>query len=167
MKRNPRKQKWTRAWRNNTGKELVNDNVFEFEKRRNVPLKYNRDTIAQTVKVMARAEEIKERRRKDFYEARMKDTREMKKTEMLRDIKIHGHLMDAEDRKAERKKALAENKEAEMQAEKSSDSELVKPIDLEETEQVKPQKQVIKVKASKSKQKAVGSGRKDTMDLDN
>jgi hypothetical protein len=41
-KRNPRKTKWTKAFRKAAGKELTVDPSFEFEKRRNVPVKYDR-----------------------------------------------------------------------------------------------------------------------------
>ena len=42
-KHNPRKCKWTKAYRKSMGKEMSKDSVFEFEKRRNEPLRYNRD----------------------------------------------------------------------------------------------------------------------------
>ena len=41
-KRNPRKVKWTKAFRKARGKELTVDPAFEFEKRRHVPVKYDR-----------------------------------------------------------------------------------------------------------------------------
>jgi large subunit ribosomal protein L24e len=33
---------WTKAFRKLRGKELTNDPIFEFEKKRNEPLPYNR-----------------------------------------------------------------------------------------------------------------------------
>ncbi|CAL1262764.1 unnamed protein product [Larinioides sclopetarius] len=47
-KKNPRKLKWTKAFRKAAGKELTNDPVFEFEKRRNVPVQYNRQLWKET-----------------------------------------------------------------------------------------------------------------------
>merc|ERR1712227_430572 len=41
-KKNPRKTKWTKAFRKARGKELTVDPAFEFEKRRNIPVKYSR-----------------------------------------------------------------------------------------------------------------------------
>ena len=41
-KKNPRKAKWTKAFRKSAGKELAVDPSFEFEKKRNVPGKYDR-----------------------------------------------------------------------------------------------------------------------------
>lgn len=42
-KKNPRKVRWTKAYRKVTGKELGVDPSFEFEKRRNIPVKYDRE----------------------------------------------------------------------------------------------------------------------------
>ena len=41
-KRNPRKTRWTKAWRKSNGKELAVDSTFEFEKRRHEPVKYRK-----------------------------------------------------------------------------------------------------------------------------
>jgi large subunit ribosomal protein L24e len=42
-KKNPRKVRWTKAYRKVAGKELGVDPSFEFEKRRNIPIKYDRE----------------------------------------------------------------------------------------------------------------------------
>lgn len=39
-KRNPRKTAWTKAYRKARGKEMTVDTTFDFEKRRNRPVKY-------------------------------------------------------------------------------------------------------------------------------
>ena len=49
-KKNPRKAKWTKAFRKTAGKELAVDPSFEFEKRRNEPVKYSRELWQQTSK---------------------------------------------------------------------------------------------------------------------
>ena len=51
-KKNPRKAKWTKAFRKSAGKELAVDPTFEFEKRRNVPVKYDRELWQKTVGAM-------------------------------------------------------------------------------------------------------------------
>ena len=51
-KKNPRKAKWTKAFRKSAGKELAVDPSFEFEKRRNVPVKYDRELWQTTVNAM-------------------------------------------------------------------------------------------------------------------
>ncbi|KAF2351735.1 Ribosomal protein L24e-related, partial [Trinorchestia longiramus] len=45
-KRNPRKARWTKSFRKLNGKELISDPTFEFERKRNVPVKYNREKWA-------------------------------------------------------------------------------------------------------------------------
>ena len=49
-KKNPRKARWTKAFRKSAGKELAVDPSYEFEKRRNEPVKYNRELWEQTSK---------------------------------------------------------------------------------------------------------------------
>ena len=41
--RNPRKVRWTKAFRKSNGKELTIDPSLEFEKKRNQPMVYNRE----------------------------------------------------------------------------------------------------------------------------
>jgi len=86
MKRNPRKTRWTKAFRKTAGKELALDASFEFEKRRNVPEKYNRDTVEKTLKAMKRVEEIKQKRQDKFYEKRMEVKKKLETAEALREL---------------------------------------------------------------------------------
>ena len=67
MKRNPRKLKWTKAFRKAAGKEMAVDTTYEFEKRRNVPVRYDRNLVATTLLAMKRVKEIRERRERQFY----------------------------------------------------------------------------------------------------
>eukprot|EP00894_Picocystis_sp_ML_P003565 jgi/Pico_ML_1/54082/g4507.t1 len=67
MKRNPRKVKWTKAYRKGHGKELAEDLTYEFERRRNRPEKYNRETLAKTSKPSRR---MKDKKQKESREAR-------------------------------------------------------------------------------------------------
>lgn len=71
MKRNPRKVRWTKAFRKAAGKEMTVDSTLEFEKRRNVPVRYDRDLVTATLGAMQRIQEIKARRERAFYRARM------------------------------------------------------------------------------------------------
>ncbi|XP_012218669.1 probable ribosome biogenesis protein RLP24 [Linepithema humile] len=61
-KKNPRKAKWTKAYRKTAGKELAVDPSFEFEKRRNVPIKYNRELWTKTMQAMKKVESIRQKR---------------------------------------------------------------------------------------------------------
>lgn len=71
MKRNPRKLRWTKAFRAAAGKELVVDSSFAFERRKNRVQKYDREAVANTLHAMPTIEKIKTERQKDFYKARM------------------------------------------------------------------------------------------------
>ena len=78
-KRNPRKVAWTKAYRKTRGKEMAVDRTFEFEKRRNRPVKYDRDLMGKTIVAIQRVEEIKNRREERFFADRMKDAKAEKK----------------------------------------------------------------------------------------
>jgi large subunit ribosomal protein L24e len=49
------------------------DATFDFEKRRNRPVKYDRELMGTTLRAMQRVGEIKARREKMYFEKRMKD----------------------------------------------------------------------------------------------
>jgi len=86
MKRNPRKTRWTKAFRQNAGKEMVMDSAFEFEKKRNVPQKYNREMIDKTIKVMKRVEDIKKKREDIFYSKRMEAKKKSETADALKEL---------------------------------------------------------------------------------
>jgi large subunit ribosomal protein L24e len=48
----------------------IQDSTFEFEKRRNVPVRYNRELVQTTIKAMKRVAEIKARRERAFWKNR-------------------------------------------------------------------------------------------------
>ena len=79
MKRNPRKLKWTKAFRKSAGKEMVVDSTLTFAARRNVPVRYNRDLVAKTLNAMERVSEIRQRRERVFYKKRMAGNKEREK----------------------------------------------------------------------------------------
>lgn len=49
---------------------MIKDSTFEFEKKRNEPLVYNRDLYITTIAAMQRINEIKEKREALFWENR-------------------------------------------------------------------------------------------------
>ena len=51
----------TRMWK---------DSVYEFEKRRNVPVRYDRELVATTLKAMDRIQEIRQKRERAFWRNR-------------------------------------------------------------------------------------------------
>ena len=78
-KRNPRKVAWTKAYRRTRGKEMAVDSTFDFEKRRNRPVKYDRDLMGKTILAMKRVESVKQAREERFFANRMKDAKVEKK----------------------------------------------------------------------------------------
>ncbi|EQL01504.1 ribosome biogenesis protein RLP24 [Ophiocordyceps sinensis CO18] len=76
MKRNPRKLKWTKAYRRNAGKEMVVDSILLFGARCNEPIRYNRELVQKTLAAMQRISEIRCRRERVFYKRRMAGKRE-------------------------------------------------------------------------------------------
>ena len=55
-----------KAYRKLHNKEMVKDTVFEFEKKRNEPVVYNRELYITTIAAMQRVNEIK-RKREDLH----------------------------------------------------------------------------------------------------
>ncbi|XP_072838327.2 putative ribosome biogenesis protein RLP24 isoform X2 [Pogona vitticeps] len=94
-KRNPRKVRWTKAFRKGAGKELTVDNSFEFEKRRNEPVKYQRELWSKTVDAMKRVEEIKRKRQATFIMNRLKKGKELQKAQDITEVKQNIHLIRA------------------------------------------------------------------------
>lgn len=92
-KRNPRKVAWTKAYRKTRGKELAVDSTFEFEKRRNRPVKYDRNLMGKTIMAMQRVQNIKERREARFHGNRMKDAKAEKVSQARVEIEKHVELL--------------------------------------------------------------------------
>jgi len=95
MKRNPRKVKWTKAYRVLHGKELQADATFAFERRRNRPVKYSREVTLATIKAMKSIEEIRERRGERFYEDRMKGVEDARRQKDKKELSQQVHLARA------------------------------------------------------------------------
>jgi len=137
MKRNPRKVKWTKAFRKSAGKEMTIDSTIDFEKRRNVPVRYNRELMQTTINAMKRIGEIKQKREHAFWKNRM--------------------VLSREKQRAHRKKTL--------EAAKASTLKLVEPMIVKtvESAEVRHKTKVL----SKSRSSLVpGEGRSMTMDVD-
>ena len=89
---NPRRKRWTKAFRKANGKELAVDATFEFEKRRNVPVKYSRELWNKSLEAMKRVELIRQKREAHFIQKRQMKAilieREMDRKEVKRDISL-------------------------------------------------------------------------------
>jgi large subunit ribosomal protein L24e len=93
-KRNPRRVRWTKAYRKTHGKELVTDPVLEFEKSRDTAVRYNRDLWVNTIQAMEKIDKIKQDREGRFWEERMKKAehhkREMIKADLIKNQTLIG-----------------------------------------------------------------------------
>lgn len=85
-KRNPRKVAWTKAYRKTRGKEMAVDATFEFEQRRNRPIKYDRDLTGATVTAMQTVARIQAAREQRFFAARQLDAVQTKKVQARAEI---------------------------------------------------------------------------------
>lgn len=94
-KRNPRKSAWTKSFRKARGKEMTVDPVFDFEKRRNAPIKYDRNIVGTTLRAIKRTTEIKRAREERFYANRMKGKKLQEKSEALVELKQDIDLISA------------------------------------------------------------------------
>lgn len=85
-KYNPRKLKWTKAFRRAAGKEMAVDSTFDFERLRNRPVKYDRELMKKTVRTMERVQAIKEKREERFWAKRMAPNKEVQKARDLAEV---------------------------------------------------------------------------------
>lgn len=148
QRRNPRKLRWTKAFRKAAGKELVVDSTLTFAARRNVPVRYNRELVATTLKAMSRIEEIRQKRERAFYKNRMRGNKERQMTADRKLVEQNPELLRMRDvelrRKAEKlaKKAQQESDDEMMDVESESEQE----SEEESEEEAVKQKVVLKAK---------------------
>ena len=101
MKRQPRKLKWTKTHRALRGKEMIVDQnllLGQFAKKRNVPVKYDRNLVEMTMKAMERIEEIRAKRERVFTRRRLsgKAQRDAKRRQDLKVVAEDEHLIRKE-----------------------------------------------------------------------
>ena len=118
-KKNPRKLEWTKTCRAANGKEMTQDNVLEFEQIRNEPTRYNRNLMITTVQAMKKLDEIREARKKRFYEKRMESSKiglkDKIEAALEKDITI---VAEGQVKEEITKKILAKNEIPEVASEK-------------------------------------------------
>lgn len=159
MKRNPRKLRWTKAFRKAAGKEMVVDSTLAFSARRNIPVRYNRDLVSETLRAMGRVEEIRQRRERAFYKNRMRGNKERQKEADRKLVEENPELLRIREVEVSRARAKEEEEELEV-----SEDEEVDAMEVSEEEEEEEQKVAIKIRNKKKsalKKKARGG-----MDLD-
>ena len=175
-KKNPRKLKWTKAYRMAHGKEMTNDTVLEFEQKRNVPTRYNRDLMVKTMQAMKRVDEIKLARQERFFNARMKAAKGQKRSstenelmssvDLITNPKVRAYILKKKQQKEEAKRfrqsggerGLAARKtrgihgKLDLEEESDVDEDMMNDVassDEEQEEQKVQVKAIAKVKAPK------------------
>eukprot|EP01121_Diplochlamys_sp_Union-15-3_P008712 TRINITY_DN2331_c0_g1_i1.p1 TRINITY_DN2331_c0_g1~~TRINITY_DN2331_c0_g1_i1.p1 ORF type:complete len:196 (-),score=33.14 TRINITY_DN2331_c0_g1_i1:106-693(-) len=130
-KKNPRKVKWTLAYRQLHSKKMTMDSSLSFEKKRNRPLKYNRITMQTVIRSIKRIEQIRKAREDQFWYNRMKGNEKQEALEALKDLHRNISLIEPDVVRAKKRR------EAEMELENKAGVE-------EEVVDVEPEVQVIK-----------------------
>jgi large subunit ribosomal protein L24e len=92
-RKNPRKTRWTKAFRKAAGKDLAVDPSFEFEKRRNAPIKYDRELWMKTVHAVKKIEAIKQKREARHILNRLKKGKEMEKKKDVQEVQKNISLL--------------------------------------------------------------------------
>ena len=155
-KKNPRKIRWTKAYRKTHGKELVTDPVYDFEQIKDSAIKYNRNVWVDTIQAMEKLDKIRTERENKFFDMRMrkakKTQKEIIKKDLIRhemlisDPKIREKVDKLRDERDEKKKL----KEEKM---KISKLNLGEKIDEFFNDEVKNETKVKKVLSKKKREK--------------
>eukprot|EP00354_Favella_ehrenbergii_P010729 CAMPEP_0170465934 /NCGR_PEP_ID=MMETSP0123-20130129/10090_1 /TAXON_ID=182087 /ORGANISM="Favella ehrenbergii, Strain Fehren 1" /LENGTH=213 /DNA_ID=CAMNT_0010731951 /DNA_START=8 /DNA_END=649 /DNA_ORIENTATION=- len=168
-KKNPRKLKWTKAYRMAHGKEMTNDAVLEFEQKRNIPTRYNRDLMVKTLQAMKKVDQIKKARQERFFNARMERSKGQKRqsieNELMTDVdlitnpKVKAFILKKKKAKEELKRhrqsggerGLAARKakgiHAKLDLESASDDDVMDVNSSEDEMEAEPVKEVVKAVA--------------------
>jgi len=107
MKHNPRKLKWTKASRKLRGKEMTMDATFEFEKKRNTPVRYNRTLWIKTIQAMKRIDEIRQNRKVRFHKQRLAEQLKARIPSAKKEIAKNKDIMSIPTVKTKTKKKVA------------------------------------------------------------
>jgi len=149
-KKNPRKLRWTKASRMAKGKEMSVDNSLAFEKRRNEPIRYNRDVVVNTIQAMKRIEEIKDKRKQRFFERRMNKAKAQKQTALEKEIGKNLELISDETTKSKVVERLQRKRRAvEMEDHQDEADIAMEEVDVIATKNKKRIKKDTKNKAMK------------------
>ncbi|PAA58978.1 hypothetical protein BOX15_Mlig017500g4, partial [Macrostomum lignano] len=94
-KRNPRKTRWTKAYRMARNKDLSQDLSLTFEARRSTLPKYNREALTQTVEAMRKIVQVRQKRQASHILKRLAKGTEMRRLADVRSVEQELHLVQA------------------------------------------------------------------------
>ncbi|CAL5426377.1 unnamed protein product [Camellia sinensis] len=95
MKRNPRKVKWTKAYRRLHGKDMTQDSTFEFERKRNRPERYDRNLTENTLKAIKKIDKVRVEREARHIAKRMKGKKSKEQKEAAKELDHSIHMVKA------------------------------------------------------------------------
>ncbi|KAL2484585.1 putative ribosome biogenesis protein RLP24 [Abeliophyllum distichum] len=95
MKRNPRKVKWTRAYRRVHGKDMTQDATFEFERKRNRLKRYGRHVAEETLKAIKKIDKVRVEREARYHAKRMKRKNAQVQKEATKELEQSIHMVKA------------------------------------------------------------------------
>uniref|UniRef100_A0A7N0V4A5 TRASH domain-containing protein n=1 Tax=Kalanchoe fedtschenkoi TaxID=63787 RepID=A0A7N0V4A5_KALFE len=95
MKRNPRKVKWTKAYRRLHGKDMTQDSTFEFERKRNRPERYDRNLTENTLKAIKKIDKVRVDREARHHKLRQKGKKAKDQREAVKELEQGIHLVKA------------------------------------------------------------------------
>merc|ERR1712151_1032097 len=76
------------------GKEMTLDSVFNFEKKRLTPTRYNRDLMVKTVQAMQVVDRIKQVRKERFTKKRLAEQIRKRQTSAEKEVARGAHLLE-------------------------------------------------------------------------
>lgn len=91
------------------------DSTLEFEKRRNVPVRYDREMMQQTVKAMKRVQEVKSKREHVFYRKRLEKAKQAEKEATIKEVQRDVQLVKVPSLKRKTAEKVNAIKEKRMQ----------------------------------------------------
>ncbi|GAV64592.1 Ribosomal_L24e domain-containing protein [Cephalotus follicularis] len=95
MKRNPRKVKWTKAYRRLHGKDMTQDATFEFERKRNRPERYDRNLAENTLKAIKKIDKVRSDRAAGYIKKRLDKDKNKKQREAKKELEQGINLVKA------------------------------------------------------------------------
>lgn len=91
------------------------DPSFEFEKRRNIPLKYNRELWQKTIDAIKKIENIKQRRQNLHIMQRLRKGRELEQERDIKEVQRDLSLIRSPAAGLKERKKLEQAEQEEMQ----------------------------------------------------
>jgi large subunit ribosomal protein L24e len=141
------------------------DSTLQFSQRRNIPTRYNRDLINTTLKAMTRVTEIRARRERQFYKARMRGNKERQRADDRKLVEENQHLLPPSERTVVQK--LGEDEmEVDVEKVKEKVEKRRKELEAEESELESDLEEELPKMKNKTKLRRKVGGGVEAMEVD-